>query len=508
MNEDQIRELLRKGIDDIRVGPPPTDQLVSRGGRPAWLRHGLPAFATAMAVAIVLVGVFSLRLFSAGTDQAADPPKGNASQAPAATRLVGMGSVAVAVPEDWATNDLHCETPMSDTVVFRSEGTRLCSVVPAPVVSSLEIVATWSDWAQPWLRQAQPAGEVDGVPVERVATRSTPSGTAIGALVIKSEDVVFSVTSPDASTVDAILDSLVVLPESYVTVPYDPNGPTASTRQRMLDAGLEVKVQEEHRPGLSAGVLLDTEPELGSVVPVGSTVTLMVSGGSQEDPARVTPCQQVPIVPVGKTEMDTVMDEAAGQLLFSYSDPDGGDQRTYLIDYRKDQACLERPDLRRLIEHVLRSKPLHSVPILPSERQLLKDLYRFAKSPTSESASEVPFGPEVALGLGNEVIKRLPRSRLADASSWRLNVEYFRAYVGPFSALDLLADSNGAYRLSVGRHPSCVGPPVPTPSTLAGLRQISAQPRSTSSCLAWWSVDVFVDGAGDVRGVTMDLYEP
>ena len=507
MNEDQIREWLRKEVDDVHIGPPPTEELVERGRRAAWLRHGLQAIAAAAAVPLVIVGTLSIRLFSSDAGQVVDSPTAGPPQAPPGTRLVGMGQVAVAVPAEWATNDERCGVPMSDTVVFSSEVTRLCQVVPRPVVSSLQIVAIESDWAQPWLRRAQPAGEVDGLPVERVPTRSSEAGMAIGALVIKSEDVVFSVTSPDAATVDTVLDSLVVLPEGYVTVPYDPNGPTSSTRQRMIDAGLEVEVQEEPRAGLSPGVLLDTQPKLGSVVPVGSAVTLVVSG-TQDDPARVTPCRQVPIVPVGKTEMDTVMDEATGRLMFSYSSLNGSGQRTFVIDYLEDEVCLERPDLRRLIEHVLASKPENSAPVQPSERQLLKDLYRFAKSPTSDSAAEVPFSPVVALGLGDEVIKQLPRSRLVDARSWRLDVEYFRAYVGPFSALDPLADSNGSYRLSIGPHPSCVGPPVPAPRQLAGLRQISAQPRSTSSCLEWWSVDVFVDEDGVVRGVTLDLYEP
>jgi hypothetical protein len=40
------------------------------------------------------------------------------------------------------------------------------------------------------------------------------------------------------------------------------------------------------------------------------------------------------------------------------------------------------------------------------------------------------------------------------------------------------------------------------------LRRVSLQPGDPDGCLAWWTVDLFVDDRGAVTGITIDLWEP
>jgi hypothetical protein len=72
----------------------------------------------------------------------------------------------------------------------------------------------------------------------------------------------------------------------------------------------------------------------------------------------------------------------------------------------------------------------------------------------------------------------------------------------------LIASEDGPLRLSSVPHPHCAAAPVPPPEEAAGLTRLWAQPRNPDGCLDWWTVDVFVDGAGRIRVVTLDLWEP
>jgi hypothetical protein len=91
--------------------------------------------------------------------------------------------------------------------------------------------------------------------------------------------------------------------------------------------------------------------------------------------------------------------------------------------------------------------------------------------------------------------------------SWKLNPPGgdFRAGVGPFSALDLLAERNVPLVFSVGPHRHCVSPPVPPPPEVASLRRISVQPGKIASCLQWFTVDAFMTRDGEIRAITLDM---
>ncbi len=156
-----------------------------------------------------------------------------------------------------------------------------------------------------------------------------------------------------------------------------------------------------------------------------------------------------------------------------------------------------------------------------ADERLMRDFVSFAVDPSPETASRLPLANEVALGLSRDIKATLDMSEAADTSAWVLRAKYFRAYTGPFSALELVqrhaeeagSDSvggRGAFHISVGEHPHCASPPVPAPREFKDYRRVSVQPSDSSidSCLSWFTVDLFLDEQGNVAAVTLDIWEP
>ena len=154
--------------------------------------------------------------------------------------------------------------------------------------------------------------------------------------------------------------------------------------------------------------------------------------------------------------------------------------------------------------------------------RLIRDFVAFAARPSAETAERLPLADEVQLGLSRDLKATLDVAETSDASAWVLNATYFRAYTGPFSALESIqrhADESrstsvrgrgAAFHVSVGDHPHCASPPVPAPRGLEHHRRVSVQPSASSidSCLSWFTVDLFLNVVGSIEAVTLDLYEP
>ena len=158
--------------------------------------------------------------------------------------------------------------------------------------------------------------------------------------------------------------------------------------------------------------------------------------------------------------------------------------------------------------------PRSSPSPLPSPRDANEELvYRvieFARSPSRKAFAVIPLAKDgVWLGLGPRLVAKRSLEGLSKPRGWVLDVDYdFRAGVGPFSALDLLADPREV-RVLAGPHPHCASPqPVPPPRKFAGLERLSVQPRQWESCLQWWTVDFFVSADGTIQAVTLDFWEP
>lgn len=141
----------------------------------------------------------------------------------------------------------------------------------------------------------------------------------------------------------------------------------------------------------------------------------------------------------------------------------------------------------------------------PEDLALVEAFAGFATTPDQETAARVPFSDEVVLGLASNAVATLPQDGLADPNNWSLAMEVFRARTGPFSALTLV---ERPFIVTLGTHPHCASPPVGPPAGFDTYQRISLQPETTTSCLEWWTVDLFVDADGNIGAVTMDLYEP
>lgn len=152
----------------------------------------------------------------------------------------------------------------------------------------------------------------------------------------------------------------------------------------------------------------------------------------------------------------------------------------------------------------------------PDELLLLENLVRFAQVPDAGALSRLPFAGETALGLADRLMVTRSPAVLADPRAWLLDEEAFRARAGPFSALDLLAEWDRAaageaireMQATIGAHPNCASPAIPPPADVTAMRRLSLQPIGHSSCLGWWTVDVFLTPDGTIAAITLDLYEP
>lgn len=137
----------------------------------------------------------------------------------------------------------------------------------------------------------------------------------------------------------------------------------------------------------------------------------------------------------------------------------------------------------------------------------------FARVRDDPSFADVPFATDVALALGGDVRLTRAANELLDPNAWLIHPgqKGFRERVGPFSALDLLANA-GALTTSASRHGSCTtaDEPLPPPPELSSLHVVSIQPdrRDVAACMQWWAVDLFVTDSGRIAGVDVDLGAP
>jgi hypothetical protein len=394
----------------------------------------------------------------------------------------------------------------------------------------------------------------------------------VAGLVAEAEGAIMWAEAPDRATVDQILDSARVLPAEYVAIPYNPDVSLQTSQYLMQYAGLEVQAVEQYREGWAPGALISSDPPLGTPVREGSTVTLTVAaerpdaGPAEPWPPTGPAVERPPAIrcvlfyPQDIDGWDTAIDATvtsvelgarregvtpatvtlqvhevlkgsvpttvqakvfdAGLLLPADSqDAVGVRIITALGDDLSMPACgFTRPWSTEELARWQAAIDGGEDPVTVQDEQLAEALHIFALDPSDANLTRIPFADEVGLGLGSEVITNVPldhtvegKADLSDPETWRLDVPHFRGYVGPFAALDYLKHSDPSeWELSTGPHPSCIGPDVEPSPELAGYRQLSIQLADDmyTSCLSWWSVDVFMDEAGRIHAVTLDLYEP
>ena len=139
------------------------------------------------------------------------------------------------------------------------------------------------------------------------------------------------------------------------------------------------------------------------------------------------------------------------------------------------------------------------------DKAILNSFLAFAATPGPSTAADLRLAAGVALGLGPEILTSRRSDELSDPAAWRIDRDEFRGWAGPFSALDFATEPA---TITVGAHPRCAAPPEPAPPGYGDHRRISIQPTSATSCLEWWSVDLFMDANGDIAVITLDLFAP
>lgn len=208
------------------------------------------------------------------------------------------------MPKWWSTGETECLTPAETTVYFDTGAVVDCAI-PSPgavdEVSALAVLDVSGGYGEKLVRESRPIGEVSGRElVERDGCERCFEGVCRKVFAVPEEGVVFAVTIHDEVDGDygTIRDSVRILPDDMTTVPLatrDGWTPSWGAEPRTVDAvvkavesaGLRAEVVTAERPkarnaGLVAdlpkGSLLDVEPSLGSVIDVGGTVTITVSG--------------------------------------------------------------------------------------------------------------------------------------------------------------------------------------------------------------------------------------
>lgn len=152
---------------------------------------------------------------------------------------------------------------------------------------------------------------------------------------------------------------------------------------------------------------------------------------------------------------------------------------------------------------------------------LARHLAAFTVTPTARLRDLVRFGPDgTSLRVGASA-RQIQPGALADETSWSLAADGFAGRDGELNALQPLRDhllgrlhpperTDGNLTVSEGEVRRCAGPAIAAPAGLDGLRHLAIQPApdSLESCLDWFSVDLYLDPAGRVQAVRLDLWEP
>jgi len=288
MTDRDLPDLLDRLAERHPVGPPPTSVMVTTASRARRRRTSVTVLSAAAAVAAVAVVGAQLQRPSAapqlpGSSDTAAPSD---VVVPEGFRLVGAGHVGILVPDSWATNALHCDQPTADTVVVNGAiadgASRACGVtVPTPP-DTLQLLE--GDLA-PHL----PPGRhvlVAGKPAQRKSVICELSDPAhcFGEVYFPEDDVSFLAGSATSAGVDAILDRIVELGPDQVPVPGRSylagsrrSGPATSAHDyaaQLRGLGLFPRLVGERRHGYRVDYIVAVEPETGTVLSRGDTVTV------------------------------------------------------------------------------------------------------------------------------------------------------------------------------------------------------------------------------------------
>jgi hypothetical protein len=251
------------------------------------------AVVAGVVIAATIVGVI-LGFAGGGSAEVPDVP-GSASdvvaEAPAPSRLVGLGHAAIAVPATWGTNETRCGVPQVDTVVIDVGSTPACAVGRRPGIESVEI---WQGGPR-FDYQADESGDLGGVRFERQSARCGPGGRGarmcVGTIHIPSEHVFFRAeSSTSVHEVNEILgwvrivEGTIGVPGFQVVDSSAQGGARAAYVRALRESGLVPRLKAVRISDPSPGWIVDVSPPPGTLVAPGTVVTVAAMT-EPEDPA-------------------------------------------------------------------------------------------------------------------------------------------------------------------------------------------------------------------------------
>ncbi|WP_329003293.1 PASTA domain-containing protein [Kribbella sp. NBC_00709] len=276
MTETKLTDLLERSADQTPVGPPPLDALRAGAAR---RRHRRTAGLSALAAAAVAAVIAGTNLLPS------HPPTTSPTPAPIATRLVGFGHAAIAVPADWPTNQASCGTPTKDTVLIDDPSAyTYCARFRASGVESVQLVYGIA----PPQFHADETFEIDGVRAQRQRTTCSTSKyfrsnttTCVSTVFIPSLKVWFRAdSSTNADEVGRILDRIAIVTDqtgvpSYQADPRLSRG--AAYADVLKELGFKPQIRPVRSPSYPAGQVLGVSPATGTMLKPGATVTVTVA---------------------------------------------------------------------------------------------------------------------------------------------------------------------------------------------------------------------------------------
>lgn len=300
MNESQLTELLERAGERAAVGPAPIDAMRAGAARRRRRRTAVVSLAAAVSVVAAVGGTAMLvtpgdgsQKVPAATNGTNQPPKATnpvpttTTEVPLTTRLVGLGHVAIEVPDGWGTNQARCGTPQVDTVLVNGWMTQLCAVARPAGVESVEVGDGEPGPVYKYGFTPDEQFQIDGVRAQRQRTTCQPTAdgppVCRGIVLLPSTGVWFSAeSSTSAAEVDRILERIVVLPdrvgvpEQYGVTSKDDGSSGGKYADLLRGLGLRVVTKTVNSPGYTPGELLKVEPFPGTMLLHGAKVTITV----------------------------------------------------------------------------------------------------------------------------------------------------------------------------------------------------------------------------------------
>lgn len=301
MSEPEIPDLLDRAAGRVEVGAPPIHAMLRDASR---ARRNRLLGAVGAVAAVVLVAGGTAYLVGAGDPGRPGPvvaPDGptvepDEARVPEGYRLVAIGRAAIAVPPQWGDNDIHCGTPLSDTVVIDQYFTRACARQRPRGVESVQVGGPERADVSAEVRSVEidgHAGELEETTCfdfDTLSIRRADPEEVLCSATLRIPDLGASFTASSSSRPEATARSKVEEMLSHVLVLDDRVGvpgwqEIASRAQewsgkryaaKLAELGLRAELVPETYPGIEPGHLLGIDPAPGTVVEPGSTVRVRV----------------------------------------------------------------------------------------------------------------------------------------------------------------------------------------------------------------------------------------